>query len=314
MLSRISSGVASGGDRQIVSPVAGSALPGRERASRPRDIASRATLTPSPSAGALVPLSATSSMPHIRPRPRISPTTGRSPSSCLRLSSRRLPITAARSTSPSLSMISTLRRPTAQQTGWPAIGRGVHVAAVERRVQDRVVHPLRKNVAAQWQIAAGHALGERHDVGLDAPMAEREPAPGAAEAGDDLVGDQQYVVFVADLAQFREIALGRHDDAAGAHDRLTDHAGDRLRAFGEDRLLDRLGGADAAFLVALPAIGIGRRDLDKARHQRPEHLVIRGHAGRAHRRHRDAVITVHARDESWSFPAGPAPSRKSARS
>src|ERR1044072_1487292 len=39
--SRISSGVASGGDRQIVSPVAGSALPGRMRVSRPRDIASR---------------------------------------------------------------------------------------------------------------------------------------------------------------------------------------------------------------------------------------------------------------------------------
>src|SRR4051794_39137495 len=76
MRSRISSGVASGGDRQIVSPKAGSALPGRARVRRPRDIASRETLIPTPSAGALVARSVTSSMPHIMPRPRMSPTTG----------------------------------------------------------------------------------------------------------------------------------------------------------------------------------------------------------------------------------------------
>ena len=54
-------------------------------------------------------------------------------------------------------------------------------------------------------------------------------------------------------------------------------------------------------LVAFPAIGVGRRDLDEARHQRPEHLVIGGHAGRAHRRHRDAVIGVDARDDLGLF-------------
>ena len=78
-------------------------------------------------------------------------------------------------------------------------------------------------------------------------------------------------------------------------------AGDGVRPFGEDRLLDRLGGADAGFLVALPAIGIGRRDLDEARHQRPEHLVVGGHAGGAHRRHRHAVIAVDARDDLGLF-------------
>src|SRR5262249_10257625 len=41
MRSRISSGVESGGHRQIVSPVAGSVLPGRARIKRPRAIASR---------------------------------------------------------------------------------------------------------------------------------------------------------------------------------------------------------------------------------------------------------------------------------
>ena len=49
MRSRVSSGVISGGARQIVSPIAGSALPARTRGSRPRAIASRATRAPSPS-------------------------------------------------------------------------------------------------------------------------------------------------------------------------------------------------------------------------------------------------------------------------
>src|SRR5258708_20398279 len=70
---RISSGVDSGGDIHIVSPTAGSALPRRARPNSPRAIASRPTLTPSPNAGAFVPLSVTSSVPHIMPHPRLSP-------------------------------------------------------------------------------------------------------------------------------------------------------------------------------------------------------------------------------------------------
>src|SRR5258708_13905106 len=75
---RISSGVDSGGDIHIVSPTAGSALPGRARTNRPRAIASRPTLTPSPNPGALGPLSVPSPLPHIMPSPRMSPTSRQS--------------------------------------------------------------------------------------------------------------------------------------------------------------------------------------------------------------------------------------------
>src|SRR6516165_12403250 len=64
---------------------------------------------------------------------------------------------------------------------------------------------------------------------------------GAAKAGDHLVGDQQHVVTVADLAQPGEIGGWRHDDTAGTHDRLGDDRRNSVRAFSEDRLLDRIG-------------------------------------------------------------------------
>ena len=81
---------------------------------------------------------------------------------------------------------------------------------------------FRSEHAAQRQIPARHPFGERDEVRLDPPMAERKPFSGAAKAGDHLVGDQQDLVAVADLAQPREIARRRHDDPARPHDRLGD--------------------------------------------------------------------------------------------
>ena len=81
-------------------------------------IASLVIRAPSPRAGVLALRSVTNSTPHIMPSPRTSPTAGRSRNSSSP-ASRRRPIAAARSTSPSLSMIPRLASPTAQHTGWP---------------------------------------------------------------------------------------------------------------------------------------------------------------------------------------------------
>ena len=73
--------------------------------------------------------------------------------------------------------------------------------------------------------------------------------PEPAEAGDDLVGDQQDVVPAQDLLDRLEVAVRRHDHAARALDRLGDERRDRLGPFGEDQLLELVrepAGANAA--------------------------------------------------------------------
>ena len=50
------------------------------------------------------------------------------------------------------------------------------------------------SVAARRQVAAGQRLAEAQDVRRDARVLAGEEPPGAAEAGGDLVGDQEHVV------------------------------------------------------------------------------------------------------------------------
>ena len=64
------------------------------------------------------------------------------------------------------------------------------------------------------------ALGARQDVGLHAPMFAREHLAGATDARLHFVEDQQDAVLVAELAQAGEKAVGRHEIAAFALDRL----------------------------------------------------------------------------------------------
>ena len=66
-------------------------------------------------------------------------------------------------------------------------------------------------------------------------MLEREPGPGAAQPGLDLVEDHQHVVRVAHVAHPGEPAVGRNDDAGLALDGLDQHRDGRRR----DRLLQR---------------------------------------------------------------------------
>ena len=68
---------------------------------------------------------------------------------------------------------------------------------------------------------AADALAEGDHVGHGAEVLDPEPAAGAAEAGDDLVGDQQHLVAVAHLADRGQIAVGqRHRGPRRAGHRL----------------------------------------------------------------------------------------------
>ena len=92
--------------------------------------------------------------------------------------------------------------------------------------------------AAERDVAGGDALGEGGDVRLEAVRLHAEHLAGAAEAADDLVGDQQDVVLLEDRGDRGPVAVRRHDHSAGALDRLADHGGDGVGAFARDRLLE----------------------------------------------------------------------------
>ena len=67
---------------------------------------------------------------------------------------------------------------------------------------------------------AAERLAQHVDVGDDALELAGERRAGAAQAGLDLVGDEQHVGRGAQLADPREVAGRRHDHAGLALDRL----------------------------------------------------------------------------------------------
>ena len=159
---------------------------------------------------------------------------------------------------------------------------------------------LRDHDAAERQIARRDALGEGDDVGQHVPVLEREPLAGPAEAGDDLVGDEEHVVLVADLPHQREVVVGRVEHAAPAVDRLGDEGGHRVRTLAHDGLFQEARGGlprGLSRLGALLTVRITSWNMHEARHAGLEHLPVGRHAGRAHRLQRHAVIGERARDD-----------------
>jgi hypothetical protein len=96
---------------------------------------------------------------------------------------------------------------------WPAEQPGL--VGRERRADGR-----RDDHAAERDVAGGHRLGERRQVGLDAEVLAAEPASEATEAADHLVEDQVATVLVGQSPQAGEVALRRRVDAARALHRL----------------------------------------------------------------------------------------------
>ena len=137
-------------------------------------------------------------------------------------------------------------------------------------------------------------LGELHDVRLDAPVLEREEAPGAAEAGDHLVGDEQHVVPVADLPDAREVVVRGNDDAAGALHGFGDEHRHGVGSLAQDGPFELVRGGHALALAGrrLVAVRVGGGDVREPRHARFEQRPVAAEAGGAHRRERNSVVAV----------------------
>src|SRR5690606_37133347 len=93
-----------------------------------------------------------------------------------------------------------------------------------------------------------------------------------AERADHLVGHEQYVVAVVDLANPLEVARWGREATAGVLHRLQEDRGHRVRAFGEDDLLDPIGSPPTerhdVVTVFRGTVEVRVRYSERTRHQR----------------------------------------------
>ena len=133
------------------------------------------------------------------------------------------------------------------------------------------------------QIAAGDALGEAQEIGRDRLLLAREHRPGAAEAGRDLVADEEHVVLGAELARGAQEAGRLQQHAGGAlHQRLDDERGELVRR------------ARRACCSSASIVGAHAQHVEE---QRMEDLVEEIDAADADRADGVAVIGVGEREE-----------------
>ncbi len=151
---------------------------------------------------------------------------------------------------------------------------GVAVQERRRALLERLEQPVVDHHRAHRGVPGGQALGERDDVRLDAVPVHREVVADAAHGADGLVGDEQHVVLVADLAHPLEVAGRRREAAAGVLHGLEEHRRHALGALELDGLGDAVGSPPAerrdVVGVSLGPVEVGVRHLVGTGNQRFE--------------------------------------------
>ena len=124
-----------------------------------------------------------------------------------------------------------------------------------------------------------HRLGERHHIGAHAGMLEPEPAPGASEAGLDLVDHHQRPGLVAEFADALQVLGRRGMDAALTQDRFDQDGGDAA--------VDRLA----------HGVEVAPRNVTEPVGHRREGLVLGGLTSGCERRQRATVEATERADD-----------------
>ena len=143
---------------------------------------------------------------------------------------------------------------------------GVGVAVeecLERGViaQEGTVDFIGGQGSGHGKVAAGEAFAQAEEVGGDAFLLAGEHRPGAAEAGGDFVGDEEYLVFPAEFRGPFQVAFGVDEHAPGALDEGFDkQGGDAAGVPFEDFLQSLMTAPVAGPLVGAEgaAVGVGR--------------------------------------------------------
>ncbi|OPY08637.1 MAG: hypothetical protein A4E67_00947 [Syntrophaceae bacterium PtaB.Bin038] len=121
-------------------------------------------------------------------------------------------------------------------------------------------------------VAAGEALGGHDQVGDDAPVVEGPVAPRPAHARHDLVGDEQHVVLVTDLADALEVTVLRHEGPRrGPNDGLGDEGRHGVGTLVENRLFELVGALHAAPVgdeIEGAAVAVAGRNVRRVKHER----------------------------------------------
>ncbi len=183
-----------------------------------------------------------------------------------------------------------------------AAGVAVHqLGQVRRAVHQRVVDLAAHDDAAQRRGTVAHGLGEQDHVGHHAQRLGTEHGAQAAEAGDDLVEDEQDAVPRAQLAQSLQVAQRRHQHAGGAGHRLDEHRGNvgsvvqRHQAF---QLVGHVGtGGGLATHEGLRGRVPGAAQVVGAQHRGAEGAPVGRHAADADAAEAHAVEAALAADE-----------------
>ena len=144
-----------------------------------------------------------------------------------------------------------MARPAATASGFPDSVPGL----VDRALGRDLVHDVGAPAVDAQRQAAADDLAQAGQVGLDAEELLRAAARDA-EAGDDLVEDQQRAVLVAERAQHRQVGRARQHHAHVAGDRLDDDRGDlaAVRARRRLRMASRSLNGTTSVSATAPAV------------------------------------------------------------
>ena len=152
--------------------------------------------------------------------------------------------------------------------------------------EQRLGHPVGHEHGPHRRVGGRQSLGHRGQIGHDALALDPEPLAEAAEAADDLVGDQQRAVFVGQLSQPRPVPRGRDEAATRVLHRLGDDHRHLVGASGLDRVADlgqQPGGERLGIVAVDRAERVGVGDADDLDRRWPERLLHRLDAGERQR-------------------------------